>query len=506
MTTTANFERVSPTLKSAPLVDTSNASPAINGHEYGRWHASGHPFLIRLTTAVALTAFAFLTPYTELVTEALDGSRAAYGVALPALMIVIATGYRVPPRGVRDGESDWIVVTLAAATRFAAIHLLSERLPTLTDLWRLPLQGIVLWFACALAVLFGVRQVARMWPLWVFAVCCATPLPYLLTVAMFGGSQTAAVLVAAGLGALAVYLAGRLAPLRSRLGATLGCAAISTAFVFAGIPGNLLVSVVVVGAIVPIAACAALHLIARTGEDRPVRSYSRQSPVALAILAAVSAALFALNPPAPTAPAAPVAHPGWTQRAALGAPEDYDFVDRYLGEGATLRRYPVAPVAGMPVAVVDVMSSPDLAALDDYAEAVWYPTNRPLDFRPADLSGLTDLDSYRASVIHTDASTAIDTESRHWYAVTWVWHADDTFQRVTVVVNQDAASNHQPPPPAPVTLMNSGVEPALWIARQQAGTEGAVDPLVIRRATDVVRSLLASAAEDNGDPQALTGA
>lgn len=469
-------------------------------------HRARRAFVVRLAVAAALTALAYAGQYAEILADALAGSRTAFLVVVPVLLVLIATSYRTPPRGVGDAESDWIIAALAGAAGFTAIHLVGERMPSLSALWRLPMLGVAVWFACLLVIMFGIRHVLRMWPLWLFAASTLTPLPYLVTVATFGGSQTAAALVAAALGAVAVYLAGRLAPLPWQLGTALGCAVISTGFVFSGVPGNLLLKVVVVGAVLPVAACAALRLTERTGEERLVRGYPRLSPVTLAVLATVSAALFLLHPPAPAANAVPVAHPDWMQRSQLGAPEDYDFVNRYLGEGATLHRYPVAPVAGMPVAVVDVMSSPDLAVLNDYPDAVWYPTKRPVEYRPAGLNGLSDLDSYRADVIHTDASTAIDNASRHWYAVTWIWHAANSFQRVTVVVNQDAASHRQPPPPTPPTLMNSAVEPALWIARQQAITVGAVDPLVIRRATDVVELLMTSAAQDKGDPEALTGA
>lgn len=149
------------------------------------------------------------------------------------------------------------------------------------------------------------------------------------------------------------------------------------------------------------------------------------------------------------------------------------------------------------------MSSPNRAALDDYSDAVWYPTSHPLEYRPAELSGLT-FQPDGAEVIHTDVTTATDGASLNWYAVTWLWRAGDSYQRVTVVVNQNLDSNQQPPPPVPVSVMNSAVEPAVWIARQKANTEHPVDPQVIRRATDVANLVLAAAGRDREEAGAPT--
>ncbi len=96
-------------------------------------------------------------------------------------------------------------------------HLMSNRFPTLSGLWQLPLVGAVLWAACAAALLFGVRRVMQMWSLWVFAVGTVTPLPYLLVTAAAGGGVVAAAAVAGVIGGLAVLLAGRERPLVWRL-------------------------------------------------------------------------------------------------------------------------------------------------------------------------------------------------------------------------------------------------------------------------------------------------
>lgn len=461
-----------------------------------------HTFLFRMVVAAGLTAVAFAPVYAQLLADALAGSRAAYLVVVPVLMAVIVSGYRVPPRGVGDGESDWIVAAVIGVSGFVALHLMNSRIPTLAGLWELRLLGLPLWLGCLAAVMFGLRHAVRMWPLWVFAICAATPLPYLLTVATLGGSDTAAALVAAALGAVAVFLGGRLSSLPWRLGAALGCAAASTAFVMADTGVGLLVTVVIVGAALPITASLLLHVHARVNDVHPPYSYPRLPPVSLAVFAVLSAVMFALHPSAPDQ-IVTAAHPNWTQRAQLGEPESFDFIARYLGSGATLQRFSAPPVAGLPAAAVDVMSAPDLAALENYSDAVWYPTKRPAEYRPAELHGLAPRTPHGAEVIHTNVATAIDNASQHWYAVTWVWHSDGSYQRVTVVVNQDLDSSRLPPRPVPVSMTNSAIEPALWIARQQAAAEGPVDPQVIRRATDVANLVLASAdagVEEEGVP------
>lgn len=490
---------------SASVRDAASAPPRALPLEGKTTRAPATAYAVRMVAAAVLTAVAFATMYSELLTDALSGSRAAYVVALPVLLAVGAVGYRSTPRGVDDVESDWIVTALIGISGFVAIYLVNNRMPTLAGFWGVPLLGLPLWLACLVAVLFGLRHAVHMWPLWVFAICCATPLPYLLTVAMFGGSDTAAALVVVALGAVAVYLGGRLAPTRRRLGVTLGYVLASTAFIVSRGPVSPEATIVIVGAAAPVGACLALHVRSRTAVAHPRPGDHRHSPVSLVAFAVLSAVLFALHPTTPRDAAVTTAQPDWTQRAQLGEPQSFDFITRFLGSGATLTRYPVAPAAGLPAAAVDVMSAPTEAALADYSDAVWYPSSRPLDYRPADLSGLT----FRpdgAEVMHTDIATATDGASQNWYAVTWAWRADDTYQRVTVLVNQDLPSDHQPPPPAPLTVMNSVVEPALWIARQKATTEHPVDPQVILRAADVANRVLAAAGLDSDDAGASTSA
>lgn len=445
----------------------------------------------RIAAIVGLSIVAFHASYARVGVDAVAGSPAAYVIVVPVLAALIATGYRSAPRGVGDSESDWIISTLCGIGGFTGILLLSERMPTLAGLWRLDLVGIVVWFTCASAVMFSVRRVAQLWTVWLFALCCATPLPYLLATAALGGSETAGALLAAILGAIAVFLAGRYAPLRRRVLAALCALVVAAGFVVAA-SGHVdpLLVVVVVGGVLPVIAVAALGVAAPgpagvatpgIGNTRPHRS-----PMSLAVLTAVAALLLAVNPSPVGAPAWATAPTDWVQRAGLTASASYEFISRFLGPGATLTRYGVAARPGFPAAAVDVMTTDNRAAIDVFADAVWYPTSRPIDYRPA---GPSDAMPLGARVIHSNADTATDGAGRDWYAVTWTWRVDHLSQRVTVIVSQSIGGDQSPPSPGPLSVFDTAVRPAKWLARQQPDSIGRVDPLVSERATEVVALL-----------------
>jgi hypothetical protein len=97
-------------------------------------------------------------------------------------------------------------------------------------------------------------------------------------------------------------------------------------------------------------------------------------------------------------------------------------------------------------------------------------------------------------VIQTNADAATDGAGHDWYAVTWTWRAGALSQRVTVVVSQTIGADRTPPAPQPLSLLQTAVRPALWVARQQPNAEGTVDPRVSQRVTQVI-SLLAPPAD-----------
>lgn len=457
--------------------------------------AASRRYWRRLAVFAILSFAAYSFAIADILSDALAGSRAVVLLVLPILIGVIASGYRQPPRGVSDTEANWIVAILVGIVGFTGIFLLKQRTPTLSVQWQLNLWGVLLWIACLVAVMFGVRHVVRMWPLWLFAVCCVSPLPFLLTAAAFGGSDTVIALLTAALGATAVFLAGRCASLGRRLSATMVCLASATALtLLVGDHLSLAATVLLVAGIVPVVVTVVMllrdaHLMSTASSawsDLPHRS-----PLSMLMLILVAVTLLLINPPHAQSYATPVTA-SWEQRAGLSAEADFPFITRYIGGDATLVRYGVPAAPGMPMAAVDVITTERLAALDDFDDAIWYPSSSPADYLP----GEGELMPAGARVIHSDAETATDAAAVDWYAVTWMWKNGDVYQRVTVIVNQDPGSAAPPPAPAALSLFDTSVKPALWLSRQQARGTGKVNPLVVERANDVIKLLVDSSRTD----------
>jgi hypothetical protein len=456
-----------------------------------------HWFRLAVIGILTFAAYAFVIA--DVIGNALSGSRAAILLVLPILIGVIATGYRrAPGSGVSDAESDWIVAILAGIIGFTGIALLQQRMPTLATLWHLDSLGVVLWTACLVAIMFGVRYVVRMWQLWLFAVCCVSPLPFLMAAASFGGSDTAITLLTATLGAVAVFLAGRGAPLGRRVSATVVCLVSSGVLaVVIGEHLRLLATVVLVAGIVPV--IVTVVMLSRVGSRRVTATSTptnlpHRSPLSLVTLVLVAGLLLMINQPHARSEDPSAAAADWAQLAGLGAPETFPLITRYMGSDATLVRYAVPAKAGMPTAAVDVITTRRPSALHDLDNVIWYPTRRPLEYRPVANESMPA----GARVIHSNADATTDAAAVDWYAVTWVWQAGDTFQRVTVIVNQNLASDAPPPDPQAVSFLDTSIRPMLWLARQQPDGNGQVDPLVVDRADHVIDLLVSSSVADPG--------
>lgn len=453
-------------------------------------------FYRRLVIAVGLTAIAFAIPYTDSVVLAVQGSQAPLPTALPVLVILIALGYRTAPRGVADSESNWIIGALVGVGALAGIHLLAHRLPSLANLWQLPNFGAPVWFACVLMVLFGVRHVIRMWPMWLFVLCCASPLPLTLATASLGGSERATSLLTAVAGAVAVLLAGRTMPWAHRAAAALGCLGSSVAIVIGAGPHlPLFVVTVLVGVVSPTVATALLWTTASARARRAEQTWTephQHTARALGTLAATAIALAVLNPPAAPAPQLPVVPVDWTDRTTLRSPVAYDFITRYAGADATLVRY---SSPGNPALAVDVLTTSTRAALAETADMVWYPTGRPVDFHAvADRHGLP----VGSRIAYSDADAATDSSQNDWAVITWEWRAGNDFQRVSVVTSQSVTGDRLPPEPQPLRLVDVSLRPALWVARQQPADAGDVDDSVLERASALARALAEAATAPAG--------
>lgn len=454
----------------------------------------------RLAVFAILSFAAYAFAIADILGDALAGSRVVVLLVLPILIGVIASGYRQAPRGVSDTESDWIVAGVAGIGGFTGIYLLSNRMPTLAVQWQLDLWGVLLWIACLVAVMFGVRYVVRMWQLWLFAVCCISPLPFLLTAAAFGGSDTVVALLTAVLGATAVFLAGRCASWGRRLSATLVCVASGSALtVLVGDHLSLAATVLLVAGIVPVVVTVVMllrdaHLVSTASSawsDMPHRS-----PLSMLMLILVAVTLLLINPPHARSQYAAAVAADWEQRAGLVADADFPFITRYIGADATFVRYRVPAEDGMPTAAIDVITTERLPALTDFDDSIWYPSSRPIEYQSVKRESMPA----GARVIHSNADATTDAADTDWYAVTWMWKSGDNYQRVTVIVNQAPKSEAPPPNPAALSFLDTSIKPALWLARQQPNAAGHVDPLVVARADALVKRLMNASKSTLGAP------
>ncbi|WP_319437072.1 hypothetical protein [Mycobacterium sp. RTGN5] len=447
--------------------------------------------LPRGISVALLCLVAYATSYAHQVNDALAGSRLAYLVVVPVLAVLIAAGHRATSHGVGDGEADWIVAALVGILGLSAIYLLVSRMPTLSAWWRLESLSVLVWAVCCVIILFGMRQALRMWSLWLFIACFATPVPYQAVTAALGGTDIAAGLVAAAIGAVAVFLATRTTPRHRRLLAAAVSFAIGAVLVISCIVW-FLPTVIVAAGVVPVLVVVGARLAPdRRPVDRanrpiatgmPYRSARTVGVLGVATAMLVAAGLMQDH----AAIARPSISADWAARSGLSPVESYGFVTRFAGPGATLVRYAARAEKGMPSAAVDVLSTPNGAVLDDLSDVVWYPTARPVNYRAVPSSpGI----AAGTRSFHSDADAAADAGGRDWYALTWIQRAGPVVQRVTVIVSQSLAGDQAPPAPQAPDLVDASVGSWLWLSRQQAQGLDHVDPLVSRRATTLAAAI-----------------
>jgi MFS family permease len=432
----------------------------------------------------------YTTSYADQVADGLAGSRLAYLVVLPVLAVLIAAGYRTTSHGVGDGESDWIVAALFGILGLAAIHLLVGRMPTLSAWWRLESLSVLVWAVCCVIILFGMRHALKMWSLWVFIACFATPVPYLAATAALGGTETAAGLVAAAIGAVAVFLATRTTQTHRRLLAA-AISFASGAVLAYSCAAWFLPSVIVAAGVVPVLVVIGARLAPNRQSadrtDRPIGAgMPHRSARTVGVLAAATAVLVAAGWHDPGSTAQRSVPADWAARIGLAPVESYGFVTRLAGPGATLVRYAVPAEKGMPSAAVDILSTPNGAVLDDLSDVVWYPTARPVSYRAAPSAAGIPAGT---RAFHSDADAAADASSREWYALSWTQRSGPVSQRVTVIVSQSLSGDEPPPAPQPPDLLDASVGSWLWLSRQQPQGLDHVDPLVSKRATTVAATI-----------------
>lgn len=449
-----------------------------------------------MAIAVAFTAVAYGQAYVATLADAVAGARTPLLVTLPVLVVLIAAGYRTPPRGVGDTESNWIIAVMVTAPALAGFELLAHRLPTLSALSHLKDLGAIVWFAALLAVLFGVRHVVRMWPLWIFTVCCAGPLPSILVTAALGGSDAAALMPTVIAGAVAVFLAGPAVPRWRRAVAAAACFAISGVLAAAAASHlPLIATALAIGGALPVIVTL---LNRRTVAPADTPPWSAPHPVStrsVTTLAAVAVVLAVLNPATVRPAPLPTAGTGWIDAAGLTRAADYDFITRYAGPEAAFVRYRPATASGLSAPAVDVITTPNRATLEAIGDLTWYPAALPVNYRPAPPG--SDLPE-GARIGHTDADAARSGDTGDWLAITWEWRAGNVFQRVTVISDQSPRAGHLPEP-SPVNLLDVSLRPALWVARQQPDATGPVEGRALARATALAAGLRAAAVAHPAD-------
>lgn len=453
---------------------------------------SVRPLVLRLVALFAFTSIPFWTVFRGIAESVAGGSGLVYLIVVPMLVAVIAAGYRTPPVGVGDPESDWILAGLFGGLGLFLRQLMCNRFPTLSGLWELPLVGAVIWAACLAAVLFGVRRVMQMWALWIFAVATITPLPYLLLAAQLGGGVTGIAVTTGILAGTAVALAGRLAPLRWRAGVAVGTAALSTAAAMSAgtveTASARVLLMLITGGVIPVAGAIWLHGMAVADQPRSQSTLPRRSPFALTVLGVGAVVVLLLNLPLTTTESAPArAEVNWATNLRWPTGESFAFIQRYLGPHSTFIRYRVPSTAGLPEVAVDVITTDNLAALRTFRDAIWYPATVPPNYRNHDL-GSTAIGDGRSTA--TDSALATSALADDWFLITWLWQTAATYQQIFVVVNQTWSSSSPPPVPDALSIRATIIGPALWLLRQQADPPAKVDPAVTTRAQQIVAEVL----------------
>lgn len=466
-------------------------------------HTPGQRVWPRIMAVLVLTAGAATLLAIDAVRQAGTGSYTAFLVVVPVLAALIASGIRPSP-GVGDIEFDWILAVVFGAAGLLAIELVSQRLPALANLWNWGHYALVVWAMSAGMVLFSARHVLRLWRAWAFTLCCVPAMPFLLLTAQLGGTVEDAILLGVGLGTLAVYLAtSTFARLWRLVAAAINLvAALVLDVALLGLDNllgwhDVLARTIVVAGVIPVFSVAsvrrAAHVrVAASLAAHPARGSARFPRVgarSYAVLILLAAGILFTSTPVSAVQLGSVADSGWITRLNLQHTGEFDFIRRFAGPGATLTRY-TSPDPNTAAAVaIDVIDAPDLARLNDFEDAVWYPSSAPVNYRTADLDGPGGVN---AKAAQSDPDTADGAISAQWHALTWLWRTDAGYQRVTVVVNQDLAAG-SPPAPGAIGWANSLLGPMLWLSRQQPAPSVIVPKRASRAAETLAREILAAA-------------
>ncbi len=453
----------------------------------------------RILVVAAVSAAPWFPPIFDAVGSITEGSRSVLFVVAPILACILLLNSD-PPHGVVDTEVNWIVALLGGAGTLVALALLTDRIPTLTQLWRVDMLGPVVWTAGATAVLLGLRYAAGLWDIWLLLAVCASPLPFLLVAALFGGSDAVLTALACLFSTVVVFRASRRCAALWRVASaavSLSVGLVSSGLVLTAAPegqATLLVATVVGAGAIPFAfTFGVTRLAPARSEDKqfaPVAAIPDVSAVSVLVILGLSMAMLLAYPGPPQHPAAPQAADDWATRSGLRASTDFGFAARFLGPYSTITRYTESLPMTSPLAAVDVITTPMWGVLENFADAQWYPSSEPVDYQPMSMKGPWP-GSLMVRTAHTNADTAVNPDSPQWYVLSWIWRVKAGFQQITVVVSQH--KNRPLPAPSVPSVSQSVLSPLLWIARQQPRQISEVEPSTVELAEQLAWKIVDAA-------------
>lgn len=441
-------------------------------------------------------------PWFPTISSAIDsiaaGSRSVLFVVGPILALILILNCP-PPRGVIDTEVNWIVALLSSAGALATLALLTDRIPTLSQMWRIDMVGPLIFTVGATGVLLGLRYACALWDVWLLLVICVSPLPFLLVGAVFGGTDAGLLGLACAFATSVVFRATRSCRILWRCAGaviSLGLGMMVAGGILALAPdrqSTLLMAAAMGAGVVPFAVTqAVVRLAPRKPQPQqlpPVAKFPDFSPAGILVVLGLSAVMLMAYPEPPQRVDPPQAAADWAARSSLRASKEYGFAARFLGPHSTITRYS-EPQPTSPAAAVDVITTQSWGVQQNFANAQWYESSEPVDYEPAQMLGPW-AHSLVVRAAHSNADTAVNPEAPQWYALTWTWRVATGYQQVVVVVSQHR-DGKLPTPEAP-SVSQSLLNPMLWIARQQPRQVSEVEPDTVAVAQRLARGIIDAA-------------
>ncbi|MEV6275165.1 hypothetical protein [Nocardia sp. NPDC051832] len=412
-----------------------------------------------LLILAAVTA-AYWTTWLEIRQDVWEGSYLGYFYVLLGLAAFAAAGIALRRGGelpIHDRQTDIIVGALGLGLAAAVIGLLVPRYRYQYELLHLDVLSAWLFLFSACVLLFGLRPVARFWPVWVFLLV-ASPTLYRLLMVTLGGDRTAAGVtmllfagVAAGIGAARTMFRGLVAALITLAVGGAGVLVIrtwfpaATIYVYQAVPSVLAIFV----------GCGVMYVAQRWGAPlkplgRPLNPLTAAQSWSAVATVVVATALVAVIPipedydkTFPVVPGLVIAHPptlppGWQ----LLEEVEFPWAQRYLGPQAHLVRRYIRAERGNPVwdkdsrrrrVVIDTVRADDEYTIHELPEFVLYRLPQPR-ISPPTFIDLGHGVTARLNIVLDDRRLL------SWTWLSWNWAGAGGAERITLI----AADNHLP--------------------------------------------------------------